>query len=97
MHWLARLRCFTSAPPPPPARTALCSGREKAKQSSLYDKAAFFLPFLGWLRTYNVRQYLLVSLDVATTSHLAPPSPRQPLCTHNAAPSDPAWCVPAGA
>jgi hypothetical protein len=53
---------------PPPrfyineSATPACSDEENAPPSSGLDRLALFLPCLSWLRTYNVKEWLAVSL-----------------------------------
>jgi hypothetical protein len=57
--------CMPPPPPPAPSRAALLlipatSHGDRAKKRDLLDWAGVFLPCVNWLRTYNIRQWLLV-------------------------------------
>jgi len=48
-------------PPPPRPLSPFYSGREKASKMSFYEKLAVVLPFLGWIRGYKIKEWLMVS------------------------------------
>lgn len=48
-------------------RDKVDTNRQAAKARTMYDWFAYFLPFLGWLRTYKIKEYLLWDLLAGIT------------------------------
>ena len=76
MHTHPGCDCPSPAPALPftraPSHTA-CRYKEETRGFGWYDWLAWFIPIFGWVRTYQIRKWLLVSNTHDTT----PSSPRQ--------------------